>query len=88
MKFTTAQVGDRLSVRLAFSIYSVVYLKAHVTKITENEIEASWDDIEDMELRIFKFNRDDGIASSLPKKYNKAVAWIAYFDGERSNEFR
>lgn len=88
MNFNGARKGDQLYVKLAFSIYSIIDITVTVESVTEDEIFAKWDDIEDMTQCLLVFDRETGIAKQLPKKYNKAVCWIMRYDGDRRSEFR
>lgn len=88
MNFMGVTRGDHLYVKLAFSIYSIIDITVTVTNVSDDGIEASWDDIEDMKQCIIVFDRQTGIAKALPKKYNKTTCWIMRYDGDRRSEFR
>jgi len=88
MNFMGVLKGDTLYIKLAFSIYTIIDITVAVEAVTDSEITAKWDDIEDMRQCTLIFDRQTGIAERLPKKYNNATCWIMRYDGDRRPEFR
>ena len=89
MTFYNVQVGDKLHVKVALTIYNIISITMHTTEVTDTEIVATWDDIEDMKEQYFRFDRGTGIVIAKPKRYTRATtAWVQRISGERPSEFR
>lgn len=88
MNFMGVLKGDKLYIKFALSIYTIIDVTVEVETVTDSEIIAKWDDIEDMRQCTLVFDRQTGIAKRLPKKYNKAVCWIMRYDGELRSDLR
>jgi hypothetical protein len=88
MNFVGVRKGDKLYIKLAFTIYTIIDITVEVEAVTNDEIVAKWDDIEDMRQCTLIFDRQTGIAKRLPKKYNKAACWIMRYVGELRSDLR
>lgn len=87
MNFENVKIGSKLYIRIAFTMYNVLFSNATVVELTEGEIVANWGLNANDTIQL-SFDRHTGIGIKAPGKYAGLTFWIQHYDFDYTDKHR